>query len=161
MLHRIYGTIIIVGILGVVGWFAYQYYVSTQNAIRQLTANNAKLETAQQTTQAAFNAYRENVEEEIKNFKEELVRQQALNDELGANLEEVQKANQKIAGLLANTDIIKNSLADPTQSERAINEQIDFMFGAIGCSTGGECMLQPPTRKGNSNSADSGGDTAD
>ena len=160
MLHRIYGTIIIVGILGVVGWFAYQYYVETQNAIRPLTANNAKLETAQQTTQAAFDAYRENVEEEIKNFKEELVRQQALNDELGANLEEVQKANQKIAGLLANTDIIKNSLADPTQSERAINEQIDFMFGAIDCSTGGECMLQPPTRQGNSDSADSGGQSA-
>ena len=54
MLHRIYGTIIIVGILGVVGWFAYQYYVSTQNAIRQLTANNAKLETSLQTTQASF-----------------------------------------------------------------------------------------------------------
>ena len=95
MLHRIYGTIIIVGILGVVGWFAYQYYVETQNAIRQLTANNAKLETAQQTTQAAFDAYRENVEEEIKNFKEELVRQQALNDELGANLEEVKKSKSK------------------------------------------------------------------
>ena len=44
MLHRIYGTIIIVGILGVVGWFAYQYYVETQNAIRQPTSNNAKLE---------------------------------------------------------------------------------------------------------------------
>ena len=56
MLHRIYGTIIIVGILGVVGWFGYQYYVSTQNAIRQLTSNNAKLETSLQTTTASFDA---------------------------------------------------------------------------------------------------------
>ena len=159
MLHRIYGTIIIVGILGVVGWFAYQYYVSTQNAIRQLTANNAKLETALQTTQTSFDTYRTSVEKEIEDFKAELVRQQKLNDELGANLQKVQEANKKIASLLANTDIIKNSLADPNLSERAINEEVDKFFGAIDCATGGECMLPTPAREGDSNSASSGGDT--
>lgn len=161
MLHRIYGTIIIVGILGVVGWFAYQYYVSTQNAIRQLTANNAKLETALQTTQTSFDTYRENVEREIEEFKAELVRQQQLNDELGANLKAVQEANQKIAGLLANTDIIKNSLADPNLSESMINEQVDLFFGAIGCATGGECLLPDPTREGDSNSTSGSGNTGD
>ena len=161
MLHRIYLTIIIAGILGVVGWFAYQYYVETQNAIRQLTANNAKLETAQQQTQAAFDAHRTSVEQEIENFKAELARQQELNDELGANLEQAREANRKIAGLLANTDIIKNSLADPQLSESKINEQVDLFFGAIGCATGGECMLPPPTREGSSDSANSGGNPTD
>lgn len=160
MLHRIYGTIIIVGILGVVGWFAYQYYVSTQNAIRQLTANNAKLETSLQTTQASFETYRTSVEKEIENFKAELVRQQELNDQLGANLQAVQEANKKIAGLLANTDIIKNSLADPTLSERAINEEVDKFFGAIDCVTGGECMLPAPAREGSGDSTNSSGNTA-
>ena len=161
MLHRIYGTIIIAGILGVVGWFAYQYYVDTQTRIAQLTANNAKLETALQTTQTSFDTYRENVEQEIENFKAELARQQQLNETLDANLKEVQEANQKIAGLLANTDIVKNSLADPTQSESKINEQVDQFFGAIGCVTGGECLLPPPSREGDSDSANSSGDTAD
>lgn len=161
MLHRIYGTIIIAGILGVVGWFAYQYYVDTQTRIAQLTANNAKLETALQTTQTSFDTYRENVQQEIENFKAELARQQQLNDTLDANLKAVQEANQKIAGLLANTDIVKNSLADPTQSESKINEQVDQFFGAIGCVTGGECLLPPPSREGDSDSADSSGDTAD
>ena len=160
MLHRIYGTIIIVGILGVVGWFAYQYYVSTQNAIRQLTANNAKLETSLQTTQASFETYRTSVEKEIENFKAELVRQQELNDQLGANLQAVQEANKKIAGLLANTDIIKNSLADPTLSERAINEDVDKFFGAIDCATGGECMLPAPARERSGDSTNSSGNTA-
>ena len=160
MLHRIYGTIIIVGILGVVGWFAYQYYVSTQNAIRQLTANNAKLETSLQTTQASFETYRTSVEKEIENFKAELVRQQELNDQLGANLQAVQEANKKIAGLLANTDIIKNSLADPTLSERAINEEVDKFFGAIDCATGGECMLPAPARERSGDSTNSSGNTA-
>ena len=161
MLHRIYGTIIIAGILGVVGWFAYQYYVDTQTRIAQLTANNAKLETALQTTQTSFDTYRENVEQEIENFKAELARQQQLNDTLDANLKAVQEANQRIAGLLANTDIVKNSLADPTQSESKINEQVDQFFGAIGCVTGGECLLPPPSREGDSDSANSSGDTAD
>ena len=159
MAARIYLVIIVLGVLGGVGWFGYQYYVSTQNAIRTLTANNAKLETAQQTTLAEFEQYRNKVTKEIEEFKKELVRQQALNDQLGSNLKAVQEANKKIAGLLANTDIIKNSLADPKLSEEAINEQVDLFFGAIGCVSGGDCMLPPITRKGDSNSTDSGGNT--
>jgi len=159
MAARIYLVIIVLGVLGGVGWFGYQYYVSTQNAIRTLTANNAKLETAQQTTLAEFEQYRNKVTKEIEEFKKELVRQQELNDQLGSNLKAVQEANKKIAGLLANTDIIKNSLADPKLSEEAINEQVDLFFGAIGCVSGGDCMLPPITRKGDSNSTDSGGNT--
>ncbi len=161
MAARIYLVIIVLGVLGGVGWFGYQYYVSTQNAIRTLTANNAKLDTALQTTTTSFETYRANIQKEIEEFKAELVRQQKLNDDLGANLKAVQEANKKIASLLANTDIIKNSLANPKASEEAINEQVDLFFGAIGCVSGGKCLLPPITREGNSNSADSGGNTGD
>ena len=51
---KIYLTIIIMGIVGGVGWFAYNYYVTTQTRIGILTANNAKLETAQKQTAAEF-----------------------------------------------------------------------------------------------------------
>lgn len=159
MAARLYLVIIVLGVLGGVGWFGYQYYVSTQNAIRTLTANNAKLETAQQTTLAEFEQYRNKVTKEIEEFKAELVRQQTLNDELGSNLKAAQEANKKIAGLLANTDIIKNSLANPKLSEEKINEEVDNFFGAIGCASGGECLLPPITRKGNSDSTDSSGNT--
>tara|TARA_S200000501_G_scaffold367901_2_gene404949 strand:- start:1169 stop:1654 length:486 start_codon:yes stop_codon:yes gene_type:complete len=159
MLARFYLVIIIVGVLGGVGWFGYQYYVNTQNAIRTLTANNAKLETAQKTTLAEFEQYRNKVTEEIEEFKAELVRQQKLNDDLGANLKSVQEANKKIANLLANTDIIKNSLADPKLSESKINEKVDEFFGAIGCASGGECLLPLPSRKGNNSTTDGGGNT--
>ena len=159
MLARFYLVIIVLGVLGGVGWFGYQYYVSTQNAIKTLTANNAKLETAHKTTVAEFTQYRTKVEKEIEEFKAELVRQQQLNDELGANLKKVQEANKKIANLLANTDIIKNSLADPNASEERINEEVDKFFGAIGCASGGECLLPPITREGDSNSTDGSGNT--
>ena len=159
MLARFYLVIIILGVLGGVGWFGYQYYVETQTAIRTLSANNAKLDTALKTTTKSFEAYRENVQKEIEEFKAELVRQQELNDELGVNLKAAQEANKKIAGLLANTDIIKNSLADPKLSEEKINEEVDKFFGAIGCASGGECLLPPISRKGNSNSTDGSGNT--
>ena len=140
MAARIYLVIIVLGVLGGVGWFGYQYYVSTQNAIQQLTANNAKLETAQKTTLAEFEQYRNKVTKEIEEFKAELSRQQKLNEDLTTNLEKANQANQAIAKLLANTDIIKNSLADPKASEGKINEKVDQFFGDIGCATGSKCL---------------------
>lgn len=140
MAARIYLIIIILGVLGGVGWVVYQYYTGTQARIAVLTANNAKLETAHQTTVAEFEQYRNTVQKEIEEFKAELQRQQALNDELSDNLQKVQEANKAIAKLLANTDIIKNSLADPKASEERINEQVDLFFGAIGCATGSDCL---------------------
>jgi len=144
MVHRIYLGIILCGVIGGAGWFAYNYYVDTQTRIGVLTANNAKLETAQKQTEAAFDTYRANVEAEIENFKAELLKQQELNTQLNDNLQETREANKAIAKLLADTDIIKNSLADPKASEDAINEQIDFMFGAIGCATGTDCVRENP-----------------
>ena len=120
---------------------ANQYYVETQT-IRTISLN-AKLDTALKTTTKSFETYRANVQQEIEEFKAELVKQQKLNDELGANLQKVQEANKKIAGLLANTDIIKNSLANPAMSESKINEEVDKFFGAIGCASGGECLFRP------------------
>jgi len=139
---RLYLILLLLCVLSGVGYLVYQYYSSTQARIAILTANNAKLETAQKQTAAEFEQYRANVKEEIEKFKAEIEKQQKLNDELNNNLEEVKSANKAIAKLLANTDIIKNSLADPKASESRINEQVDLFFGAIDCVTGAECVQQ-------------------
>ena len=144
MIHRIYIGIILCGLLGGVGWFAYNYYVDTQTRIGVLTANNAKLETAQKQTVAEFEQYRNKVTQEIQDFKEELIKQQKLNTELNTDLLQTQKANEEIAKLLADTDIIKNALADPKGTEEAINEEVDKFFGAIDCATGNDCVQQHP-----------------
>ena len=144
MIHRIYIGIILCGLLGGVGWFAYNYYVDTQTRIGVLTANNAKLETAQKQTVAEFEQYRNKVTQEIQDFKEELIKQQKLNTELNTDLLQTQKANEEIAKLLADTDIIKNALADPKGTEAAINEEVDKFFGAIDCATGNDCVQQNP-----------------
>lgn len=141
---RLYIGIIITLILSGVGWFAYQYYVDTQTRIGILTANNAKLEVAQKQAEATFNAYKNNIENEIEKFKAEIKRQQELNNVLEDNLEKVQQANKEIAKLLANTDIIKNSLADPKATEDKINEEVDLFFGAIDCATNSKCLQPTP-----------------
>tara|TARA_B100000131_G_scaffold294716_1_gene311108 strand:- start:1041 stop:1472 length:432 start_codon:yes stop_codon:yes gene_type:complete len=141
---RIYLTIIIMGIVGGAGWFAYNYYVTTQTRIGILTANNAKLETAQKQTAAEFEQYRNKVTKDIEEFKAELVKQQELNNELNDNLKKSEEANKAIAKLLANTDIIKNSLADPKASEDKINEEVDNFFGAITCVTDNKCVQSNP-----------------
>ena len=81
-----------------------------------------------------------NVKEEIDNFKKELEKQQKLNDELNNNLEEVKANNKVITQLLAENDIIKNSLADPQATEDTINEEVDLFFGAIDCASDSNCV---------------------
>lgn len=144
MVHRIYLLIILCGLLGVVGWFGYKYYIDTQTRISILTSNNAKLETAQKQTAAEFEQYRNNVQQEIEDFKVALKKQQQLNDELSNNLKIVNEQNKVISKLLANTDIIKNSLADPSASEEKINEEVDKFFGGINCATNNNCMQSNP-----------------
>jgi len=141
-LARLYPILLLLCVLGGVGYLVYQYYASTQERISILTANNAKLETAHKQTVVEFEQYRKNVKEEIAKFKAELKKQQELNDELNTNLETVKENNKAISKLLANTDIIKNSLADPQATEGRINVQIDGFFGAIDCASNNKCLQQ-------------------
>ena len=105
-----------------------------------MRTNNATLETVNKQVTTQFEEYRKTVEQEIENFKAEVKKQQELNNELNTNLKKVQDANKEISKLLANTDIIKNSLADPKASEEKINEEVDVFFSDISCVTDDKCL---------------------
>ena len=137
---RVYITIIIMLILGAVAYGAKYYYDTTQKTISVLRTNNATLETVNKQVTTQFEEYRKTVQQEIEDFKAEVKKQQELNTELNTNLKKVQDANKEISKLLANTDIIKNSLADPKASEEKINEEIDVFFGDISCVTNDKCL---------------------
>ena len=127
-------------ILGSVAYGAKYYYDTTQETISVLRTNNATLETVNKQVTTQFEEYRKTVEQEIENFKAEVKKQQELNNELNTNLKKVQDANKEISKLLANTDIIKNSLADPKSSEEKINEEVDVFFSDISCVTDDKCL---------------------
>jgi len=139
-MFRVYITIIIMLILGSVAYGAKYYYDTTQETISVLRTNNATLETVNKQVTTQFEEYRKTVQQEIEDFKAEVKKQQELNTELNTNLKKVQDANKEISKLLANTDIIKNSLADPKASEEKINEEIDVFFGDISCVTNDKCL---------------------
>ena len=58
---KFYALIVIVGILGAVGYGAKYYYDTTQNTITVLRNNNAKLEVAVDTAQESIETLQGNV----------------------------------------------------------------------------------------------------
>lgn len=89
-----------------------------------LSENAVKLETSNKSLTAQISAMKANAEKQAK-----------LSRELRNSLEEARKANTVIKDLLAKTDLVKNSLADPLASEKRINEKIRSFFSSIESAT--------------------------
>ena len=121
---RFYILIFVLVILGGIGYGAYFVYNDTMQRMATLRDNNAKLEVAVKSKDAALKTLKENMEKQIK-----------LTKDLNNKLTIAEENNKKISNLLAKTDIIKNSLADPAGQEKRINEQVNKMFGGINAAT--------------------------
>ena len=121
---RIYVILIILGLLAGVGYGAYFYYNDTQQRIATLRTNNAQLESSNKSLEVKITAMEKNIKKQI-----------ALTNDLNKSLEEAKKANTVIKDLLAQTDLVKNSLQDPKASEARINEKVDSFFKSIESAT--------------------------
>ena len=67
---KVYLFLIIMGVLGAVGYGGYMYYKDTQERIAILTENNAKLEVAAQMQEETINTMIEDVQRNSKLNKE-------------------------------------------------------------------------------------------
>ena len=121
---RIYVILIILGLLAGVGYGAYFYYNDTQQRIATLRSNNAQLESSNKSLEVKITAMEKNIEKQIE-----------LTNDLNKSLEEAKIANTVIKDLLAQTDLVKNSLQDPKASEARINEKVDSFFKSIESAT--------------------------
>ena len=121
---RIYVILIILGLLAGVGYGAYFYYNDTQQRIATLRSNNAQLESSNKSLEVKITAMEKNIKKQIE-----------LTNNLNKSLEEAKKANTVIKDLLAQTDLVKNSLQDPKASEARINEKVDSFFKSIESAT--------------------------
>ena len=121
---KVYGLLIILGLLAGVGYGAYFYYNDTQQRIATLRSNNAQLESSNKSLEVKITAMEKNIKKQIE-----------LTNDLNKDLEEAKKANTVIKDLLAQTDLVKNSLADPKASEARINEKVDSFFKSIESAT--------------------------
>ena len=87
---KIYMLIIVLGLLGGVGYGAYYYYKDTQQRIQTLSENNAKLEVAAQQAQDTINVMiedREKLAELNKGLQKDLQTAESYGDQLRATLQ--------------------------------------------------------------------------
>ena len=121
---RFYILLFVLVILGGIGYGAYFIYNDTMQRMATLRDNNAKLEVAVKAKDSTIKALKENMEKQIK-----------LTKDLNNKLTIAEENNKKISNLLAKTDIVKNSIADPAASEKKINEEVINMFNGINAAT--------------------------
>ena len=121
---RLYIFIFIIAILGGIGYGAYFIYNDTMKRMAILRDNNAKLEVAVKAKDSTIKALKENMEKQIK-----------LTKDLNNKLTIAEENNKKIAKILAETDIVKNIIADPAATEKRINEEVINMFNGINTAT--------------------------
>ena len=121
---RIYALVVVLGLVGGAVWGAYGYYKDTQQRIATLTENNAQLEVSNKSLEVKITAMEDNIKKQIQ-----------LANDLNKSLEEAKRANTVIKDLLAQTDLVKNSLQDPKASEARINEKVDNFFESIESAT--------------------------
>ena len=96
---RIYGLIIVLGLLAGVGYGAYYYYNDTQERLATLRDSNAKLEVANKQNQATIQAMKDNYK-----------KQQELNNELTAKLVKAEQYGNALRKKLSKIDLPKDFL---------------------------------------------------
>ena len=121
---RLYILIFVFAILCGIGYGAYFIYNDTMQRMATLRDNNAKLEVAVKSKDSTIKSLKENMEKQIK-----------LTQDLNNKLSVAEQNNKKISKILAETDIVKNSIADPIASEKKINEEVVNMFNGINTAT--------------------------
>lgn len=98
----------------------YLYYQDSQAKIMQLTENNAKLETAVATSEAA-----------ISSLQESYLAAQLENERLNAAYTEIRRQNNVLADKLSDIDLGLLASQKPDSIERAVNN---------GTSNAGRCF---------------------
>tara|TARA_R100001244_G_C5144602_1_gene128549 strand:- start:426 stop:833 length:408 start_codon:yes stop_codon:yes gene_type:complete len=117
---KIYLLIIVLGLVGGSVYGAYYYYKDSQERIRILTENTAKLETAKKMQDDTINAMIEDRE-----------RFSALTKELQTNLDKANVYRDVLIGKLRKHNLAKLSLRKPGLVEKKINNGTKRLFRSL------------------------------
>ena len=117
---KIYMLLLVLGLIGGVGYGAYYYYKDTQARIAILTENSAKLEQATNTQKQTIDTLVEDAEK----YRE-------LNKELNTKLEAANKYKNTLIDKLRKHDLAKLSLQKPGMVEKRINNGTKRLFESL------------------------------
>tara|TARA_X000001382_G_scaffold126110_1_gene112333 strand:+ start:601 stop:972 length:372 start_codon:yes stop_codon:yes gene_type:complete len=111
-------TYIIIAVVGsMVATVGLLYYRDTQKRISALQQNNAKLEVAVQSKEAALNEMTANFEKQAR-----------LNKELSGKLEDAEKDQDDLRSKLQKHDLTRLSIGKPGMMEKRINDDTKKLF---------------------------------
>lgn len=124
-MFKIYGIILVIGIVGAIGFGAKYYYDTTQNKIAILQDSNAKLELVAETNQNTINQLQADNEKMNK-----------LSSELQLELAEATKYKDELINKLQKHDLTRLSLKKPGLIEKRINDGTKELFESFESLTG-------------------------
>ena len=114
---KVYILLIVLGLIGGVGYGAYYYYKDTQARIAILTENSAKLEQATNTQKQT-----------IDTLVEDAAKYRELNKELNIKLDAAHDYKNTLIDKLRKHDLAKLSLKKPGLVEKKINRGTKKLF---------------------------------
>ena len=117
---RMYMLIIVVGLVGGVVYGAYAYYHDTQQRIKTLQENNAKLETVAKANEMTINSLQESQEKFA-----------TLNNELQTKLNLALTYGDDLRKKLHKHDLTRLSIKKPGLIEKRINDGTKKLFDSI------------------------------
>ena len=124
-MFKIYGLILIIGIVGAIGFGAKYYYDTTQNKIAVLQDSNAKLEIVAETNQNTINK-----------LQEDNAKMNELSNELQVELAAATKYKDELIEKLQKHDLTRLSLKKPGLIEKRINNGTKQLFESFESLTG-------------------------
>jgi Na+-transporting NADH:ubiquinone oxidoreductase subunit NqrC len=133
---KIYLLIIVLGLVGGSVYGAYYYYKDSQERIRILTENTAKLETAKKIQDQTINT----MIADRERFSE-------LNKELGQKLDQANVYKDVLIDKLRRHDLAKLSLKKPGLVESRINNASKKLFRSLEAISGAAPPAPVPAAK--------------
>ena len=117
---KVYLFLIIMGVLGAVGFGGYMYYKDTQQRIATLTANNAKLETAVQIS-----------EQSIETLQSDIAKNAELNRSLQNELQTAEIYGDQLRDTLRKHNLTHLANKKPALIERKMQNATNRLWDCL------------------------------
>ena len=141
---KVYLFLIIMGVLGAVGYGGYMYYKDTQQRIATLTANNAKLETAIQIS-----------EESVATLQSDIAKNAELNRELQQELQVAERYGDQLRNTLRKHNLTHLANKKPGLIERKMQNATNRLWDDLADITNPNGVQSDTGTKGSDGNKDS------
>ena len=117
---KVYLFLIIMGVLGAVGYGGYMYYKDTQQRIATLTENNAKLTTAVETSEKSIAVLRSDISKNAE-----------LNTRLQKDLQTAEKYGDQLRNTLRKHNLTHLANKKPSYIERKMQNATNRLWDCL------------------------------